>query len=159
MAEITLSFLLHDTARLLRKRFEQNARDLGLTRAQYQALAYLSRQEGIHQGGLADMLDIEPITLVRILDKLEARDLIERRAHPTDRRIRLLYLTPKAHPILASIREIGDLTRAEAFAGIPQAELDRLQATLTTMKANLLDALSCPPVGEKAVGERKIGNG
>jgi len=159
MADITLSFLLHDTARLLRKRFEQNARDLGLTRAQYQALAYLSRQEGIHQGGLADMLDIEPITLVRILDKLEARDLIERRAHPTDRRIRLLYLTPKAHPILASIREIGSLTRTEAFAGIPQAELERLEQILTTMKANLLDALSRPPVGERAIEERNVGNG
>jgi DNA-binding MarR family transcriptional regulator len=158
MADITLSFLLHDAARLMRKRFEQNARDLGLTRAQYQALAYLSRQEGIHQGGLADMLDIEPITLVRILDKLEARDLIERRAHPTDRRIRLLYLTPKAHPILQSIREIGVLTRAEAFTGIPQADLERLERILTTMKANLLDALSRPPVGE-AVGEREVGNG
>jgi len=159
MADINLSFLLHDTARLLRKRFEQNARDLGLTRAQYQALAYLSRQEGIHQGGLAEMLDIEPITLVRILDKLEARDLIERRAHPTDRRIRLLYLTPKAHPILASIREIGSLTRTEAFAGIPQAELERLERILTTMKANLLDALSRPPVGEQTLEERNVGNG
>src|SRR5215475_11511096 len=92
----TLGFILHDAARLLRKRFEQHARGLGLTRSQFQALAYLATNEGIHQGGLADLLDIEPITLVRILDRLEARSLIERRAHPTDRRIRLLYLTPKA---------------------------------------------------------------
>jgi DNA-binding MarR family transcriptional regulator len=96
---------------------------------------------------------------VRILDKLEARDLIERRAHPTDRRIRLLYLTPKAHPILQSIREIGVLTRAEALAGNPQAELERLERILTPIKANLLDALSCPPVGDKAAGERNVGNG
>jgi len=159
LPERNLGFLLHDVARLMRKRFEQNARGLGLTRSQWQTRAYLAKNEGIHQSGLADILEIEPITLVRILDKLEARDLIERRAHPTDRRIRLLYLTPKAHPILASIREIGSLTRTEAFAGVPQAELERLERILSPMKANPLDALSRPPVGERALEERNVGNG
>ena len=94
----TLGFLLHDVARLLRKRFEQRARDLGLTRSQWQTLAYLNRNEGIHQSGLADILEIEPITLVRILDRLEERGLVERRRHPTDRRIWLLYLKDAARP-------------------------------------------------------------
>src|ERR1700742_335619 len=107
----TIGFLLHDVARLLRKRFEQRAKGLGLTRSQWQPLAYLANNEGIHQAGLADILEIEPITLVRILDKLEARGLVERRQHAADRRIWLLFLTPAAHPILATIRGIGEATR------------------------------------------------
>ncbi|MGZ2425698.1 DNA-binding MarR family transcriptional regulator [Rhizobium laguerreae] len=94
----TLGFLLHDVARLLRKRFEQRAKCLGLTRSQWQTLAYLSNNEGIHQGGLAEILEVEPITLVRILDKLAERGLIERRQHPTDRRIWMLYMRDEAHP-------------------------------------------------------------
>ena len=136
----TLGFILHDAARLLRKRFEQHARGLGLTRSQFQALAYLAANEGIHQGGLADLLDIEPITLVRILDRLEARSLIERRAHPTDRRIRLLYLTPKARPLLGKMRELGEITRAEALAGLSQAERAQIIKTLVAVKQNLLEA-------------------
>src|ERR1700743_199053 len=80
----TLGFVLHEVARLLKRRFEQKAKDIGLTRAQWQTLAYLNMHEGIQQGKLADILEIESITLVRILDKLEARGLIERRQHPSD---------------------------------------------------------------------------
>jgi MarR family transcriptional regulator for hemolysin len=75
----TLGFLLHEVARLLRRRFEQNARDSGLTRSQWQVLAYLANNEGINQSGLADLLEIEPITLCRIVGKLQTRGLIERR--------------------------------------------------------------------------------
>src|SRR5712672_4409207 len=89
----TLDFLLHDVARLLRKRFEQNARGSGLTRSQWQVLTYLARNEGISQSGLADLLEIEPITLGRIVDKLQTRGLIERRPDPSDRRAWLLHLT------------------------------------------------------------------
>ena len=88
----TLGFLLHDVARLLRKRFEQSARDLGLTRSQWQTLAYLNRNEGIHQGGLAEILEIEPITLVRILDKLEERGL-DRAPPASDRPTHLAALS------------------------------------------------------------------
>src|SRR3982751_7022937 len=112
-ANPTLGFLLHDVARLLRKRFEQRAKGLGLTRSQWQTLAYLSRNEGIHQGGLADILEIEGITLVRILDKLEERGLIERRRHPSDRRIWLLYLRDEARPMIEAMRDIGEVTRGE----------------------------------------------
>jgi MarR family len=82
----TLGFLLHEVARLLRRRFEQNARDFGLTRSQWQVLAYLANNEGINQSGLADLLEIEPITLGRIVDRLQARGLIERHPDPSDRR-------------------------------------------------------------------------
>ncbi|MGO4335456.1 MarR family winged helix-turn-helix transcriptional regulator [Labrys sp. KB_33_2] len=140
----TLGFILHDVARLMRKRFEQQAGDIGLTRSQWQALAFLSRSEGIHQSGLAELLEIEPITLVRILDKLEARGLIERRQHASDRRVWLLFLTPAAHPILAEMRAVGDRTRAEALASIPDEDRVKLLDTLTQMKANLLEACRQP---------------
>ncbi|TQF85638.1 MarR family transcriptional regulator [Elioraea sp. Yellowstone] len=140
--ERTLGFLLHDVARLLRKRFDQNARELGLTRAQWQVLAHLARNEGIHQGGLAEILELEPISLGRILDRLQAAGLVERRPHPKDRRVWLLFLRPKAHPVLDRMRAIGAATRAEALAGVPEAEREQLIRILTTMKENLIAAAS-----------------
>lgn len=137
----TIGFLLHDVARLLGKRFEQRAKDLGLTRSQWQALAYLAQNEGIHQAALAEMLEIEPITLVRILDKLAERGLVERRQHPTDRRIWLLYLKEDAGPVLSHMRGLGELTRGEAIEGVPLENLHTLFETLTLMKTNL--ARSC----------------
>ncbi|MBZ9656213.1 MarR family winged helix-turn-helix transcriptional regulator [Phyllobacterium lublinensis] len=140
----TLGFLLHDVARLLRKRFEQRAKCLGLTRSQWQTLAYLANNEGIHQAGLADILEIEPITLVRILDKLEERGLVERRRHPTDRRIWLLFLREETRSLLASMRVIGEATRGEALAGISAEDREFLTRTLTLMKTNLIDACQAP---------------
>lgn len=140
--ERTLGFLLHDVARLLRKRFDQNARDLGLTRAQWQVLAHLARNEGIHQGGLAEILELEPISLARILDRLQTAGLVERRPHPKDRRIRLLFLRAKAHPVLERMRAIGAATRAEALEGVPEAEREQLIHILTAMKENLIAASS-----------------
>ena len=138
----TLGFLLHDVARLLRKRFEQSARyaGLGLTRSQWQVMALLAKNEGIHQGALADLLEVEPITLVRILDRLQALDLIERRPHAKDRRIWLLYLKPSAGPVLESMRQLGERTRAEALADVPEDDQERLMQTLSVMRENLLQA-------------------
>jgi len=150
--ERNLGFLLHDVARLMRKRFEQNARDLGLTRSQCQVLAHLARHEGIQQGGLAEILEVEPITLTRIVDRLEEASLVERRPHARDRRIRLLHLTPKAHPLLSEIFTIGAATRAEALQGVAEADRDHLFAILSAMKANLLNKAS-------ASGDRRAGNG
>jgi MarR family transcriptional regulator, transcriptional regulator for hemolysin len=140
----TISFLLHEVARLLRKRFEQRAKCFGLTRTQWQTLAYLANNEGIHQAGLAEILEIEPITLVRILDKLQGRDLIERRRHATDRRIWRLYLREETRPLLASMRVIGEATRAEALADVPAEDREHLIRTLTLMKSNLIDACQMP---------------
>src|SRR5215475_11251589 len=111
----TLGFVLHEVARLLKRSFERRAKALGLTRSQWQTLVYLNVHEGIHQAKLADILEIESITLVRILDKLEARGLIERRRHPSDRRIWQLYLLDEARPLIAEMQKIGDATRAEAL--------------------------------------------
>jgi MarR family transcriptional regulator for hemolysin len=156
LPELNVGFLLHDVARLMRKRFEQNARGLGLTRSQWQVLAHLARNEGIQQGTLAELLEVEPITLTRILDRLEEADLVERRSHPTDRRIRLLHLKPKAHPLLEQIFAIGATTRAEAFEGVAQEDRDRLFNVLSTLKTNLLVKASSA-LNEKS--ERRLSNG
>ncbi|MDQ0318341.1 DNA-binding MarR family transcriptional regulator [Pararhizobium capsulatum DSM 1112] len=140
----TLGFLLHDVARLLRKRFEQRARDIGLTRSQWQTLAYLSRNEGIHQSGLAELLEIEPITLMRVLEKLTERGFIARKRHETDRRICLLYTTEEARALLSDMRAIGDATRSEALDGISDDDRDRLVIILDLMKSNLLQACRAP---------------
>ena len=132
-----LGFLLHDVARLMRKRFEQNARNLGLTRSQGQVLVTLANNEGIHQGALAEKLDVEPITLTRILDRLEEAGLIERLHYRKDRRVRLLRLTLAAHPLLDDISAIGTLTRGEAMEGVSDEDRARLLDILLRMKANL----------------------
>ena len=139
-----LGFLLHEVARLLRKRFEQRARDQGLTRSQWQTIAYLAKQEGVRQTALAEMLEIEPMTLVRILDRLETRGLIERRQDPEDRRAWRLYLKDAARPLLLAMQPLGEATRAEALAGVPDTDRDRLIEILTLMKTNLTAACQTP---------------
>ncbi|SCB40728.1 MarR family winged helix-turn-helix transcriptional regulator [Rhizobium multihospitium] len=136
----TVGFLIHDVARLLRKRFEQRAKDLGLTRSQWQTLAYLANNEGIHQAGLAEILEIEPITLVRILDKLSERGLVERRQHPNDRRSWLLYMREEARPLMDAMRSIGEQSRKEALEGASPEDQERLYELLTLMKSNLVSA-------------------
>ena len=147
--QFTHGFMLNDVARLLRKRFEQNARGLGLTRAQWQVLSVIGRNEGFQQRALADILEVEPITLGRILDRLESADLIERRRHVTDRRVWQLYLKPKALPLIEQMREIGNLTRIEAFAGVSETDLDTLLRILTETKTNLIAACNAPPATKK----------
>ncbi len=144
-----LGFLLHDVARLLRKRFEQRARGKGLTRAQWQTLALLSANDGIKQRCLADLLEVEAITLTRTLDRLAALGLIERRPHPTDRRVHLIHIREAARPLLEDMRSLGALTRAEALQGVSREEQERLLQTLQTMKDNLAAACRAPIVDEE----------
>ena len=138
----TLGFLAHDVARLLRKRLEQRTRSLNLTRAQWSVLAHLARHEdeGLNQSRLADILDVEPITLGRLIDKLEGCGLVARRPDPADRRAWLLALTDKAHPILDKLWEIGAANREHAMRGLSEAEREQLLDLLARVKANLADA-------------------
>jgi MarR family transcriptional regulator for hemolysin len=135
-----LGFLLHEVARLLKKRFEQRAPGLGLTRSQWQVLTYLDQNEGINQSGLAELLDIEPITLSRIVDKLQSVGLIERHPDPTDRRVWTLHFAPAARSKLREARERGDLTRSEALVGVSDNDALHLLKTLQALKSNLTDA-------------------
>jgi MarR family transcriptional regulator for hemolysin len=138
----TLGFLAHDVARLMRKRLEQRTRSLGLTRAGWSVLAHLARHEdeGVNQSRLADLLDVEPITVGRILDKLENCGLIRRVPHPEDRRSWLPQLTEKAGPILDKLWEIGAANREHAMRGLSEAEREQLLELLIRVKANLADA-------------------
>lgn len=149
----TIGLMLIDTARVLRKRFEQNVRGTGLTRAQWQVLKEIYMQEGLNQGALAELLDVEPITVGRLVDRLERAGLIERRPHPTDRRAWSLYLLPAAHPLLETLKGIAAQTRAELLQDMKDAEVDEALRLLTKMKDNLTAIMS--DEGE----ERRVGNG
>jgi MarR family transcriptional regulator, transcriptional regulator for hemolysin len=137
LTDHSLGFLISDTARLLRRRFDQRARHLGLTRAQWQVLAHLHRNEGINQIGLADLLDIEAITLCRTIDRMEEGGWVERRPDPKDRRARLLFLTDRARPLIAKLRTLADELYEEALEGLPPRSRDALVEILVAMRANL----------------------
>ena len=132
-------FLVHDISRMLRKRFDRRARDIGLTKSQWIVLAHLARHEGIHQGGLAEILELEPATLGRHLDRLEDTGWIERRPDPSDRRTWRLHLTGKAAPVLEKMGDLVEVTTQEALAGLDAGEQERLQSHLLTIRANLAD--------------------
>jgi len=103
-----LAAMLADTARLMRRAFDARARQIGVTRPQWRVLSVLHRFEGINQGGLAEMLEVEPITMCRMVDRLQEAGLVERRPDPEDRRSRLLFLTPKAGALLSQLRPLGE---------------------------------------------------
>ena len=136
----SFGFLMHDVSRLMRKSFDRRASAIGLTRSQWRVLAHLSRNEGVKQAGLAEILEIKPITLARLLDRLGANGWVERRPDPNDKRARRLFLTDKARPILVELREVALSVREEALSGFDAAEQDRLIDQLRAVKENLLTA-------------------
>jgi MarR family transcriptional regulator, transcriptional regulator for hemolysin len=144
--EESIGFLISDVSRLLRRNFDKRAQKIGLSRAQWQVLAWLKRNEGISQTQLADLLEMSPMTLVRLIDRLEMNGLVERRAHPTDRRIYQLFLAGHAHPSLDRLWSMGAETRGEALDGItPETEAAMLQA-LAKIRKNLIAADARVPV-------------
>lgn len=144
--EESIGFLISDVSRLLRRNFDKRAQKIGLSRAQWQVLAWLKRNEGISQTQLADLLEMSPMTLVRLIDRLEMNGLVERRAHPTDRRIYQLFLAGHAHPSLDRLWSMGAETREEALGGIsPETEAAMLQA-LAKIRKNLIAADARAPM-------------
>jgi len=135
--ERALGFVLYETARLFNKRFEQKARTIGLTRAQCQVLFRLAVHEGLNQARIAELLEIEPISLARLIDRMEEAGWVERRPDPADRRARLLYLTAKAKPVFERMIAVGFETRAEAQAGLSNAEREKLVDLLLRVRGNL----------------------
>ena len=140
----TLEQLLYSIARLLRRRFDARARGLRVSRAQYQALLQLNEHEGLNQTGLAQLLDVKPITLVRLIDRLQSRGLIERRVNTSDRRAWLLGLTPAARRKVAQVRELEDATCSEALAGLTPSEIEQVALTLQVVRSNLLSGQPVP---------------
>lgn len=138
-AHRSLGFLLRDTSRLMRRRFVQRAREVGLPLNQSEAsvLVRVDREPGLSQAQLAEQMDMEAISVVRLIDSLQRAGLIERRSHPCDRRIRTLWLTEAACPILQQVHAVGAEVRAQALGGVPETEREMLLDLLLTVRSNL----------------------
>ena len=132
-----LAILLTDVGRLLRTRADQLARSRGMTRAQWVILSRLERQPGMTQAEMAALCEVEPITVARLVDRLEARNLLERRSDPRDRRVRRLYLRPAADPVLAELKEHGATILDLLTDGLDSARVSQLVETLLQIKSNL----------------------
>ncbi|HET8610739.1 MAG TPA: MarR family transcriptional regulator [Burkholderiales bacterium] len=138
--EHRFGFLVHDVGRLCSRHFDQHAhRRLKLTRAQCQVLVYLAIDEGVCQAALADTLEMAPIALARLLDRMELARWVRREADPLDRRAYRLYLTRKAGAVLDTIRELGDEVREAALAGLSDADKRRLITLLRRVRRNLAE--------------------
>ncbi len=133
----SFGFLVHDIARLQRKLFDRRARTLGLTKAKWSVLAHLARREGVSQNQLAEILEVEPITLARHIDRLAAQMWVERRPDPTDRRVNRLYLTEKAIPILDELHAMAEATREDTLDGLSADQRELLIDMLLAVKENL----------------------
>ncbi|MCM0151599.1 MarR family transcriptional regulator [Photobacterium galatheae] len=121
----------------MRNLFKKRFKDQALTMAQARALYYIARFEGIRQVELADMLEIKPISLVRIIDLLMEAELIERRPDPKDRRAYQLYPSPTAQPILDEILRVIQSIQQDALAGLSENEIATLSAAFQKMRNNL----------------------
>ena len=132
----TLPFEIGETAHALRKAFDRLAVGLGVTRAQWKVLFKLTRKPGLRQVELADLLDLEPITLCRIVDRLEEAGLVERTRDPEDRRAWRLHVTAKAQPLIDQLQGIGDQLVAQAFAGIDRKDIDLTRQVLARIREN-----------------------
>ena len=139
-----LLFLISDVGRLLRTYADQKARRFGMTRAQWAVLLRLERREGLKQSDLAEALDIQPITLTRLVDRLCDNGLIERRADPNDRRAKRLYLTPAARPLIDRIADRIEELSETVLAGIEPAEVERMLSKLGLARENLKQAIDKP---------------
>jgi len=140
-----VGFLINDVGRLFRRRFERRAKALGLKLIECKTLGYLARNEGINQVRLADLLEMEPMTLVHLLDRMEEAGWIERRPDVRDRRARTLFLGAKAKPIFTVIWRMADETRNEALTGLSANDSVQQQAPSFRIRSNLLGFESVTP--------------
>jgi MarR family transcriptional regulator for hemolysin len=135
-------FAMHDVARLLRTLADQRAREVNMTRAQWSVLKRLEMSQGVKQAELADLLDLQPITLARLIDKLSGLGLVERRDDPNDRRANRLYLTDAAAPVLVRLNQLGETLIGQALAGFDAFEISALSESMERIKANLKHELN-----------------
>jgi DNA-binding MarR family transcriptional regulator len=136
MTEI-LGFLMSDVTRQMRRRFDERARSSGATGTQWRTLKILERREGINQGQLAELLEVEPITACRMIDRLEEAGLVERRRDPGDRRAWQIFLTDKARPVLDELHVVAAGMIEHLVRGLSPAEVEALIHALETMRTNL----------------------
>lgn len=143
--------LITDVARLLRRSFDRRLESLGLTQAQWRALVNIARTEGLSQTALAECLEIQPITVGRLIDRMESAGWVARRSHPADRRAVQLYLTPKSQPIIEEIHSRANDMMAECVGGMSSTAQKQLFEHLQRIKQNLATA-EAKPEGDEANG-------
>ncbi|HEU0065924.1 MAG TPA: MarR family transcriptional regulator [Sphingomonas sp.] len=132
-----LAFLIGDVSRLMRRRFDDRARQLGVTRPQWRTLVTLAREEGLQQAALAERIEVEPITLCRMIDRMAEAGLVERRRDPADRRAWNIYLTERSRPLIEQLRAIADDVVDASLDGIAPPERAALNDALARIRANL----------------------
>jgi DNA-binding MarR family transcriptional regulator len=135
------AFEVAKTAHALRRAFDRRAAALGVTRAQWRVLAWLGREDGMRQVELADGLDVEPITLCRMIDRLAEAGLVERRRDDEDRRAWRIHLTPAAGPVIERLRDLAAEFIDEALEGVPEADQALVRDVLARVRTNLAGGL------------------
>jgi DNA-binding MarR family transcriptional regulator len=130
-------FVLHDVARLIRVEADKRARAHGMTRAQWVILVRVERQPGLSQKELAEVMEVEPITVARLIDRMERRGIVERRPDPKDRRVWRLHLCPSATPLLGELHEARTALARMITGDLDMDAIEQLTETLMTMKATL----------------------
>ena len=140
-AKREIAFMIMDVARMLRTYADQRARQFGISRAQWTVLIRIDRTEGLKQSELADILDMQPISLTRLLDRLAENGLIERRADPNDRRANRLYLKPAARPMLEQLAALGADMMTTVLEGLDTKTVERMLSDLGLIKDNLRAAI------------------
>lgn len=138
--DLTVGFLIHDVSRMMRSWFDARAQHLGLTRAQWRVLIQLSAREGASQRELAEILEIDTVTLGRHIDRLERDAWLERRPDPNDRRVWRLHLTPAARPTMDEMEALAIELQEAILTGLSEDERAQLHAALTKIKANVIAA-------------------
>jgi DNA-binding MarR family transcriptional regulator len=136
--ESNFAFEVAETAQALRRAFDRRASALGVTRAQWRVLSRLARKDGQRQVELADALDIEPITLCRMIDRLSESGLVERRPDQIDRRAWRIHLTDRAEPVVAELKRLSDRFLDDVLTGIAPAEQAAVQRVLEQVRANII---------------------
>ena len=140
-AKREIAITIMDVARMLRTYADQRARQFGISRAQWTVLIRIDRTEGLKQSELADILDMQPISLTRLLDRLAENGLIERRADPNDRRANRLYLKPAARPMLEQLAALGTDMMTTVLDGLDTRTVERMLSDLGLIKDNLRAAI------------------
>jgi MarR family transcriptional regulator for hemolysin len=153
--ERDFAFMVSDVARMLRTLFDQEARKFGMTRAQWGVLFRLERSEGLKQSELADVLEIQPITLTRLIDRLCDSGLIERRSDPNDRRAKRLFLTPAARPLLTKLDKLTSEIMERTLTGVDRATVEAMTGQLAIIKENVRQAIADRAMGDGAEEKMK----
>ena len=144
------AFTIMDVARMIKTYADQRARQFGISRAQWAVLVRIDRSEGLKQSELAEILDLQPISLTRLLDRLADNKLIERRADPNDRRANRLFLTPAARPLLEQLADLGEDMMATVLDGLDAKTIERTLRDLERVRENLRAAINRSPSPQEA---------